>query len=260
MINLYLAAILPAVLILLFFFFRDRFREPPRVVFTTFVLGFLFVVPLGLFNILLDDFHYNLQASELAKTIYINLLRAAFHEEIYKFLILILYCSRHTKFNEPMDAVVYGVAVSLGFSARENIDYILNYDAYGITWELMASIRLLPTIMHAIASVIMGLFLSKALFSNQTITRRVFLAFLIPVLFHGLYNIFITYSTALALILLLVGFISVFVLYRRLRKIQSIKFHEAETKYEITARNIFSSIFGTGLVIGLIIITSIYYL
>ena len=208
----------------------------------------------------MDDFHYNLQASELAKTIYINLLRAAFHEEIYKFLILILYCSRHTKFNEPMDAVVYGVAVSLGFSARENIDYILNYDAYGITWELMASIRLLPTIMHAIASVIMGLFLSKALFSNQTVTRRVFLAFLIPVLFHGFYNIFITYSTALAVILLLIGFISVFVLYRRLRKIQSIKFNEAETKYEITARNIFSSIFGTGLVIGLIIITSIYYL
>ena len=260
MINLYLAAIVPAVLILLFFFFRDRFREPPRVVFTTFVLGFLFVVPLGLLNILLDDFHYNLQASELAKTIYINLLRAAFHEEIYKFLILILYCSRHTKFNEPMDAVVYGVAVSLGFSARENIDYILNYDAYGITWELMASIRLLPTIMHAIASVIMGLFLSKALFSNQTVARRVFLAFLIPVLFHGFYNVFITYSTVLALILLLVGFISVFILYRRLRKIQSIKFSEAETKYEISARNIFTSIFGTGFVVALTIVISFYYL
>ena len=87
MINLYLAAIVPAVLILLFFFFRDRFREPPRVVFTTFVLGFLFVIPLGLFNIILDDIYYNLQVSELAKTIYMNLLRAAFHEEIYKFLI-----------------------------------------------------------------------------------------------------------------------------------------------------------------------------
>ena len=44
--------------------------------------------------------------------------------------------------------------------------------------------KTLPTIMHAIASVIMGLFLSKALFSNQTVTRRVFLAFLIPVLFQ----------------------------------------------------------------------------
>ena len=86
-------------------------------------------------------------------------------------------------------------------------------------------------------------FLSKALFSNQTVARRVFLAFLIPVLFHGFYNVFITYSTALAVILLLVGFISVFILYRRLRKIQSIKFDEAETKYEISARNIFTSIF-----------------
>ena len=86
MINLYLAAIVPAVLILLFFFFRDRFREPPRVVFTTFVLGFLFVVPLGLFNILLDDFHYNLRASELAKTIYINLLRSIPMKKFINFL------------------------------------------------------------------------------------------------------------------------------------------------------------------------------
>ena len=118
-----------------------------------------------------------------------------------------------------MDTIVYGVAVSLGFSARKH-DYILNYEAYGLSWEVIASIRLLPTFMHAISSIIMGLFLSKALFSNQTVTRRVFFAFLIPVLFHGFYNIFITYSTVLALMLLLVGFISVFILYRRLRKIQ----------------------------------------
>ena len=50
---------------------------------------------------------YNLQASELAKTIYINNFKEIdVEDQIYKFLILILYCSRITKFNEPMDAVV----------------------------------------------------------------------------------------------------------------------------------------------------------
>ena len=77
-----------------------------------------------------------------------------------------------------MDAIVYGLAVSLGFSARENIDYILNYEYYQVSAEYMAGIRLIPTIMHATSSMIMALFLSKAIFTNQSVQVRLILALL----------------------------------------------------------------------------------
>ena len=75
-----------------------------------------------------------------------------------------------------MDAVVYGVAVSLGFSARENIDYILNYDAYG---NYVGTYGINKTFtynyVHAIASVIMGLFLSKtSLFFKSNCNKKSF--------------------------------------------------------------------------------------
>ena len=105
MLNIYLAAIIPSVLIIIFFFFRDRFREPPKVVIITFILGFIFIFPLSSLNLLFDEFGSRLQVSELGYDIYLHLFRAGFHEELYKYLILIFYCSRHTKFNEPMDAM-----------------------------------------------------------------------------------------------------------------------------------------------------------
>ena len=257
MLSIYLASIVPAVCIIVFFFFRDRFKEPPKVVFITFVLGFLFVFPLGSLNLIFDEFGYNNIASDIGLEIYRNLFRAGFHEELYKYLILIFYCSRHTKFNEPMDAIVYGLAVSLGFSARENIGYVMNYQEYGISFEYMAAIRLIPTVMHAVTSMIMALFLSKAIFSNQSVQKRLILAFLIPVLFHGIYNILITYNFILGVILLIMGIIYVLTLYRRVRKFQEIKLMEPEIKYNVQGVLVLRSILVTFVSVAVIILISI---
>ena len=107
----------PAILIVVYFFFRDRFPEPPRIVFYTFALGVLSIIPISILNIFLDFYGDSLNTSYFAKDFYFNFLRAAFHEELYKFLILIYFCSRLTEFNEPMDAIIYGIAVSLGYAA-----------------------------------------------------------------------------------------------------------------------------------------------
>ena len=258
-INLYLAAIIPSILIVIFFFFRDKFREPPKVVFYTFLLGFLFILPLSYMNVILDEFSYNLNASAFAKEIFSNFIRAGFHEELYKYLILIFYCSRHTKFNEPMDAIVYGLAVSLGFSARENIDYILNYDYYKTTWEYMATIRIIPTIMHGVNSIIMGLFLSKALFVNQSTQRRLFLALLIPVLFHGTYNMVISESFLLGCALLLGGFIYTMFLYKKVRKFQYDKNTETEIKYNAKPIIVFKSVIFSFILVSIITFIAINF-
>ena len=75
----------PTILILVFFYFRDRFKEPPRIVFYTFILGVLSLIPIGIGNIFLDLYGDGLDASYFAKTFYTDVFRAAFHEELYKY-------------------------------------------------------------------------------------------------------------------------------------------------------------------------------
>ena len=134
----------PAILILVFFYFRDRFREPPRIVFYTFVLGILSVIPIVIGNIFLDSYGDGLYASYFAKDFYTYVLRAAFHEELYKYLILVYFCSRRTEFNEQMDAIVYGVAVSLGYAAFENVEYVLGHVDYEAIKDKAAGITPVP--------------------------------------------------------------------------------------------------------------------
>tara|TARA_B100000686_G_C16727339_1_gene938569 strand:- start:615 stop:1397 length:783 start_codon:yes stop_codon:yes gene_type:complete len=250
---LYLYAVLPAILILLFFFFRDRFREPIKIVFITFALGFFFILPLQYLNVIFDEFGDNLQVTNFGYEVYMNYFRAGFHEELYKYLILIFYCSRHTKFNEPMDAIVYGLAVSLGFSARENIDYILNYEYYRVSSEHIAAIRIVPTIMHATSSIIMALFLSKALFTNQSVQQRLIFALLIPVLFHGTYNIVVGYNFLLGILLVLISLGYVIILYKKIRIFQFTKLEEPEIKYNPQAIVVFKSILISFIAVAFII-------
>ncbi len=235
-------AISPAILIVVYFFLRDRFREPPRVVMYTFALGVLSCIPIVIVNIPIDIYGYGLNTSNFGKDFYTHMLRAGFHEEFYKFLILYYFCSRHTEFNEPMDAIVYGVAASLGFSALENVTYVLNHESYYATWQEMAYIRIFPTIMHGTNGIIMGLLLSKVLFIHRNHTKLI-LALLIPVLFHGSYNLIITYLPSLGVILLFVFVIYIFILVRRIRKLQANKIMEPEIKETISHTTVFQSIF-----------------
>ena len=48
---------------------------------------------------------------------------AGFVEEILKFLAIGLFLGQ-VEFDEPMDAIVYGTLVSLGFATFENYEYV----------------------------------------------------------------------------------------------------------------------------------------
>ena len=67
--------------------------------------------------------------------------RAAFLEEGLKFALLLFFCVRLSALNEPMDAIVYGAAIGLGYAAIENVGY-LNYADLETAWTLqMVKIR-----------------------------------------------------------------------------------------------------------------------
>ena len=106
----------------------------------------------------------------------------------------------------------------------------------------MAQIRVLPTIMHGTNGIIMGLLLSKVLFVHRDHTRLI-LALLIPVLFHGFYNLSITYLPGLSILLLIFFVIYIFTLVRRIRNWQASKIIEGEIKETISHSIVFQSIF-----------------
>ena len=124
---IYLATALPVLLLLTMVYYVDRFREPPRFVIGTFFLGVGLVYPLHLFIIIVEDLIAPLVGIDPGNWgAYQNFFRAAYLEESLKFIFLIYFCSRLTDMDEPIDPIIYGAALGLGYAGWENIGYVFN--------------------------------------------------------------------------------------------------------------------------------------
>ena len=214
-----LFSISPAILILLFFYFKDKFREPPVHVFQAFFLGIMIVLPVVLVNeIFYDDFCWNkIQGSYFGKSVYNHLSRVAFQEELWKFLILFFFFSHLME--EPMDGIVYGVAVSLGFSAYENIDYVFRADKFNISWTYMSFVRILPTFMHFVTGAFMGLFIALNLLYYKN-KNNYFYIFFLSVVFHASYNVFLDFFFYSTIFILFIAVTAMFYFYKLISKEQ----------------------------------------
>lgn len=109
-------------------------------------------------------------------------------EEGIKYLALRKATWYHKAFNYRFDAVIYAVAVALGFAACENIMYILHY---GLGVAPIRAITAIP--MHAICGVFMGHYYGEAKLAesrHRWTTMEWFqrAAVIIPVLLHGFYD------------------------------------------------------------------------
>ena len=227
-INLSFFSILPAILILFFVYKRDKFPEPPRVVFITLLLGFGITLPISLLIPIAEGFIENINWGIESKIFFQAFFRAAFLEETMKFLVLVIYCLHLDKFDEPMDALVYGVAVSLGFAAYENWQYVMNaYSVQGVEFAKdVISIRSYTAVpLHALCGVFMGFFLMDAAFEREHKRLNLFLSLFFPVCLHGLYDYILmsenfTIQFMWIYILLGVFVVRAYFIFRKQRKLQ----------------------------------------
>ncbi len=190
-VNFSLYSLIPIVLIMYYVYRRDRFPEPPRVVFMTFLLGVATIFPISILIPIVEGFSENLNLGGESVYFYDAFIRAAFLEETSKWLVLILFCVKADEFNEPMDALVYGVAVSLGFAAFENWEYIMTaaYNDELIRASEIALGRSFTAVpLHALAGVFMGFFLIEAIFNSEYKKINIFLSLFFPICLHGFYN------------------------------------------------------------------------
>ena len=223
----------PPILLLLYFTLSDRFKEPKGTVLLIFFLGFLICLPAGILNGLSHNFFYD--GSKYSENLTRSFLGPAWAEELLKFSILYLIVLKRNEFNEPMDGLVYGVVVSLGFATYENYTYVYEWaeqiakkDGYSFT-ELSYLVALgrsysaIP--MHGLNGAVMGYYFGMYAFSGNK--KFLIFSLLLPYLFHGFYN-FLIWPYPMIIIGILVIF--TFYLHNELKQKQKLKKIEKETK------------------------------
>ena len=185
---LLVAALLPAVILLVYVYRKDKVeKEPPGLVLRLFVLGAL----AGPVAAVIEDFAFGIFEALVPAGALLLVLEyfvgVAAVEEGCKYAVLNTV-RKNPEFNYVFDGIVYGVAAALGFAALENVLYV--FDG-GLEVAFSRAIFAVPG--HCADGVVMGCFFGLArqreVAGNAAGARTYYwLAFLLPVIEHGFYD------------------------------------------------------------------------
>lgn len=186
-------SLIPTLLWLWFFYTRDRFdREPKRTIAWLFLIGaFPVAIVAGIVNAI---------AAAFMGIVLTAVVVAPVGEELLKYAGA-RRGSRTPAFDEPVDGMVYGSTVGLGFAAAENVDYLMAAYLGTELWEgvdmgcegfacfaMVAVIRGLGSaLVHALCSGIAGYSLSRRVLEGAPRSAAVG-GLSLAVLFHALWN------------------------------------------------------------------------
>jgi len=165
-----LLASAPALLFLWLFWKRDGHREPKLLVLKLFALGAVAAVPTYFLEGWLPG---------PASRVYDNFIRVGLVEEAMKLLPFLLFIYRRPEFDEPMDGIVYAVAVALGFATVENALYATIYGGDVLVYRAFTS-----TLAHLAFSGLWGY-----AFGLHRGRKRAFAA---AVAVHGAYDLLLS--------------------------------------------------------------------
>ena len=226
--TLLLATILPSFLIILFFVYSDKFKEPRGEIIKVFIYGILITVPAFFLNTYIGDFFYT--NTRVSEGLISSFLTAAPIEEGLKLFVLYYFVYKMKDFNEPIDGIVYGVTVSLGFATLENFYYVYlladHFNTSSMTLAILRSFSAVPA--HAVFGIFMGYFFMKYAFIKKG--DNLFFAFIVPFVLHGCYNLFASSNFIISLALIIISWIIAIRMFARLKKTQKKKKKEYEKK------------------------------
>ena len=198
--NLLFLALVPIVIILVFVYKYDKYEKEPLSLMLLCVLGgTLSVIPILPLERVLSMPMANMTG--YTKAAWNAFVVAAFSEELFKYIIVLLIIWRNRNFNEKFDGIVYAVCVSLGFAAVENVLYVMDS---GATTAYMRAITAVPG--HAIFGITMGFYLGRAKMLSSNTGLNLCLALFLSILIHGIYD-FILMSQMPFFILIFIAFL-----------------------------------------------------
>ena len=197
LILLFLLTVLPPFALVTFFYFQDRREPEPRGhVAGAFALGLLAVAPALLLAQLAERLLPGLARSAAGDAFVL----AGAIEEATKLAVLLASVYGWAEFDEPIDGIVYAVALSLGFATTENALYVLRG---GVGVVALRAIFTVPG--HGLLGVVIGYHIGRAKFSGRRTHAALLVAagFLLAAFLHGLFDFILLVSGGWRALLLL---------------------------------------------------------
>ena len=185
-----LLSVLPSIILFYFVWKGDRYeKEPPKLLAKLFLFGALTTISAALIEVLFSDVILGFMNHQGVLFLLIdNFVVVALTEEAGKYIVLKKITWKHPAFNYTFDAIVYAVAVSLGFATLENILYVFEN---GIGVAIIRALFSVPG--HVIDAIYMGYYFGIAKYSEsyndmKLKDKNLKKAFFVPVLIHGFYD------------------------------------------------------------------------
>ena len=183
---LLLLALAPAVIIMMYVYFRDKYeKEPIKLILKGILLGAIIIFPVGLIENYILGFGTGL--AKIPKAAFDGFIVAGATEEAFKYFVVFILIWRNQNFNEKFDGIVYAVSVALGFATIENLFYIFSNNSLQV--GLFRAFTAVPG--HTIFGIVMGFYLGMARFSVNGKGKWLLRAFMVPWLLHGIYDFMI---------------------------------------------------------------------
>ncbi len=188
----------PSFIWLLFYLRKDKHPEPNAMVIKVFIWGML----IGPIAIVLELFvKWLLEPMDLRNffdslsvqnwTFLFNIVvTAPVVEEFLKYKIVKEKVLKSPEFDEPLDAMLYLIIAALGFAAIENLILIFQqpFQPFRSVLSLAALRFLSATLVHALASGMLGYWLARSLREPQKKTKMLVKGFALAIFFHSSYN------------------------------------------------------------------------
>lgn len=197
-----LFSLVPAIALLIYIYWNDRYeREPVSLLFKLYLSGFILAVPAYFIEKILMLFDvFNGYGSSL----YLAFIVAGGTEEYFKRLAVLIFAYNNRNYNEKLDGIVYCAFSALGFASAENIIYIMGSIGNFLYLGIARGVFAVPA--HMLFGITMGYYLSQSKFTcdkRKWKCNRI-KSYYIPLILHGIYDfILMSHFGNMAIILIL---------------------------------------------------------
>lgn len=183
---IFIAALLPAILLWIYIWKKDAQPEPTSWLFKAVLWGVGICIPVAILEIGIQALLFGLDGgpSTLIGTTVDAFFVAALPEESFKLFALWMVLKKNPYFDEHFDGIVYAVSVGLGFAALENVFYLVG-DEEWVSTAIARALLAVPG--HYAFAVLMGYYYSVYHFVDRS-PKAAACILLVPVLVHGIYD------------------------------------------------------------------------
>ncbi len=222
-ITILIISLIPTFLLLSSILYSDRKSREPIVFILICIFSGFFTIGLSLLlgQIILPKL--NIISSGLFTDTGFDIFKIiilAAVEEYSKLLVLYLFISHNSSFDDIYDGFVYSAIIALSFAGMETLTYVFSEPDFE-SMKSLAILRDFTTIpLHLVCGIIMGHFVAIERFSKTKIykVRKITNSLLMPTIVHSIYNVFFSIilllfrNSSFLLLIVLIFILSVYAL------------------------------------------------